>query len=94
MVGPSARHAAASPRHHHAEPGSGTSMLVGRRIGASDPGVSGGITGSDEATSPGAAALGGAAGWEGWAAPLSPIHDAQDHITGHPNLPQRFTSQR
>ena len=49
--------------------------------------------GSDEATSPGAGTLGGAAGWEGCAAPPSPVHYAQDHVTGHPNLPQRFTSQ-
>lgn len=37
--------------------------------------------GSNQATSPGARALGGATGWKGCATPSSPAHYAQDHIT-------------
>lgn len=90
MGAPSSRHAAASQRHSHAELGSSTGTLVGCCVRASDPGLSGGVPGADEATSRGA---GGAAGWEGCSAPPSPLCCARDHITGHPSLSQRFTSE-
>lgn len=37
--------------------------------------------GSDQAMSPGAGALRGAAGWQGCAASSSPVHCAQDRTT-------------
>ena len=90
MVAPSSRHAATSPRHGHTgtEPGSRTGTLVGCRSRASVPGLSAGRMSSDMATSPGAGARGGAAGWEGCTAPPSPVPHAQGHIMGHPSLPR------